>query len=52
MPAFVARAAFGEMGQELLLAGQRVQPAAALASGFQFRYPDLQPALEHALGRS
>jgi hypothetical protein len=52
MPAFAARAAFGAMGQELLLAGQRVQPAAALASGFQFRYPDLQPALEHALGRS
>ncbi len=49
MPAFAARAAFGEMGQELLLAGQRVQPAAALASGFHFRYPGLQAALEHVL---
>src|SRR5690242_10746750 len=49
MPAFAARAAFGEMGQELLRAGQRVQPAAALASGFHFRYPELQAALEHVL---
>jgi NAD dependent epimerase/dehydratase family enzyme len=28
----------------------RVQPAAALASGYRFAFPELEPALRHALG--
>jgi hypothetical protein len=36
---------FGEMS-EMLLTGQRVVPEAALKSGYQFRYPDLQRALQ------
>ncbi len=49
MPAFAVRTLFGEMGEELLLASNRAVPAAAQASGFQFRYPELRGALEHAL---
>ena len=36
----------GEMAQELLLSGQRVVPAALESAGFQFKYPDLESALE------
>ncbi|WP_447940622.1 TIGR01777 family oxidoreductase [Pseudoxanthomonas mexicana] len=43
-PAFVLKAAFGEMAQ-LLLTGQRVLPAHALAEGFTFRFPTLDDAL-------
>lgn len=51
VPAFAARLVFGEMAQELLLASARVMPAALLASGFAFRYPDLDGALRHLMGR-
>ena len=49
MPAFAARLAFGEMADELLLASQRVEPAKLLASGYRFRFPDLESALRHLL---
>ena len=45
MPAFAVRAAFGEMGQELLLSSARVRPARLLESGYEFRHPDLEGAL-------
>jgi uncharacterized protein (TIGR01777 family) len=51
MPAAAARLAFGEMADEVLLAGQRVQPTRLLATGYRFRYPDLEGALRHSLGR-
>jgi uncharacterized protein len=44
-PAFAMRAALGEMGEGLLLAGQRVIPARALAAGFVFSHPRLAEAL-------
>ena len=50
MPAFAARLAFGEMGEELLLSGQRVEPAKLLATGYRFRFPELEGALRHVLG--
>lgn len=43
-PAFALKLILGEMS-EMLLAGQRVLPAKALAGGFTFRYPTLEPAL-------
>ncbi len=49
MPAFAARAAFGQMADELLLASQRVQPAKLLEFGYPFKYPNLAGALEHVL---
>ena len=52
LPAFVARAAFGKLADELLLAGARVRPAYLQKMGFPFRYPDLESALRrHLAGR-
>lgn len=47
MPAFIIRALFGEMGECLLLKGQRVIPTRLIAAGFEFRYPELRDALRH-----
>ncbi len=49
MPAFAARLVFGQMGDELLLASQRVTPAKLLASNYQFRFTDLKSCLENLL---
>jgi uncharacterized protein (TIGR01777 family) len=49
MPAFAARLAFGEMADEMLLGGVRVEPRALTAAGFKFAYPQLEPALRHLL---
>jgi uncharacterized protein (TIGR01777 family) len=51
MPAFAVRLMFGEMADELLLASTRVQPAKLVASGYGFRYPELEAALRHLLQR-
>lgn len=50
LPAFAARLLFGEMADELLLASARVEPRRLLASGFSFRYREIEPALGHVLG--
>jgi uncharacterized protein len=50
IPAFVLRAALGEMAQ-LLVDGQRVLPRRALAAGFNFRHPDLRAALEKLVSK-
>jgi len=52
LPAFAARLALGEMANELLLASQRVEPARLIASGYQFRFPDLEGALRHLLEKA
>ena len=49
VPAFIVRAALGEMAQ-LFVDGQRVVPMRALASGFVFRHPDLRETLDHLVG--
>ncbi len=51
LPAFAARLAFGEMADALLLAGARVMPGRLQASGYGFRFPELEGALRHLLGR-
>jgi hypothetical protein len=51
MPGFAARLAFGQMADELLLASLRVEPEKLLASGYRFRFPDLEGALRHLLGK-
>jgi uncharacterized protein (TIGR01777 family) len=50
MPAFAARAAFGETADEVLLCSQRVKAAKLVASGFSFGWPTLEEALRHTLG--
>ncbi len=47
-PAFAVRAALGEMA-EVVLASQRVVPRRALALGYRFRWPALEPALRDLL---
>lgn len=51
MPAFAARLAFGEMADEMLLGGVRVEPRALRGAGFEFEYPELEAALRHLLGK-
>lgn len=45
-PAFALRLLLGEMADALILSGQRVLPAKATRSGFEFRYSDLDSALQ------
>lgn len=49
-PAAPLRLALGAFADELLLKGQRVVPAATLASGFRFTYPALDGALDAIVG--
>jgi len=49
VPAFAARAAFGEMADELLLASQRTLPQRLVERGFAFRHPDIDDALASVL---
>lgn len=48
LPAFAARAAFGEFADEGLLSGQRAIPAALEAAGFRFHHNTIGEALEYA----
>jgi len=49
MPSFAVRLAFGEMGEQLLLASTRMEPARLLSAGYQFRFPELEGALRSLL---
>ena len=51
MPRPLARLAFGEMADAVLLPSQRVAPARLAAAGFRWVRPDLDDALRHELGR-
>jgi uncharacterized protein len=51
MPAFAAKAIFGEMGEELLLSSQKVEPGKLISSGYPFRYRELKKSLEGLLRR-
>ncbi|MDP1609122.1 MAG: TIGR01777 family oxidoreductase [Chlamydiales bacterium] len=43
---------FGQMGEELLLASQRVSPTKLQNSGFSFDYPTLKEAMHHIVSGS
>lgn len=50
VPGAALKLAFSsEMAEEMLLAGQRVQPAKLLAAGYTFKHPQLDQALEAVL---
>lgn len=49
LPAFIVNLIFGEMGQELLLNGQKVMPKRLMGAGFQFEQAELEPALKSML---
>lgn len=44
-PAFVIRRLLGQMGEELIIRGQKVVPKRLLEEGYQFHYSELEPAL-------
>lgn len=49
LPEFVVSMALGEMGDALLLTSTKVLPKRLEAAGFEFKYPDIKSALEHAV---
>jgi NAD dependent epimerase/dehydratase family enzyme len=51
IPGFVLRALFGELADEVLLAGARVLPRRLKEQGFRFEHPHLEEALRFELGR-
>ncbi|TVR52508.1 MAG: TIGR01777 family protein [Puniceicoccaceae bacterium] len=51
VPAFALKLMFGEMAKEALLASLRLAPARLEAIGHEFAFPELAPALRHALGK-
>jgi uncharacterized protein (TIGR01777 family) len=51
MPAPIARLAFGEMADELLLASCGAEPTRLLQAGFEFEYPMLEQALQQLFVR-
>jgi uncharacterized protein len=51
MPAVAVKTVFGEMGEELLLSSQKVEPGKLISSGYPFRYGELRASLEALLKR-
>jgi uncharacterized protein (TIGR01777 family) len=52
VPPLALRLIFGrDAADEAMLTGARLVPARLLATGFRFRYPELEAALRHVLGR-
>ena len=49
LPEFAVSMVFGEMGDVLLLASTKVLPKRLEDAGFEFKFPELKPALEHAV---
>jgi uncharacterized protein (TIGR01777 family) len=52
VPAFALKAALGEMAEATLLASSRVRPERLQSTGYRFRFPTLEEALRHLLGRA
>ena len=51
LPAIFVRLIFGEMGETLLLQGQKVIPDKLIKAGYVFKFPYLDKALENILSR-
>jgi hypothetical protein len=49
MPAFVAKAVFGQMGEELVLSSTRVLPSVLMRNGYTHRHANLEKALAACL---
>lgn len=52
VPGFAVKAAFGELGKEVLLWGQRVIPQKLTESGYEFFYDGVEDSLRFQLGRA
>lgn len=51
VPSLAVKGMLGEMGEELLLKGQRARPVRTLEAGYRFRFENLEDSLRHQLGR-
>jgi NAD dependent epimerase/dehydratase family enzyme len=51
LPAPLARMVLGDFADEMLLASIRADSTKLRESGYEFRYPELEDALRHLLGR-
>ena len=51
MPAFMVRAVFGEMADEMLLSSTRVAPTRLEETSYSFHYPELESALRYLFGK-
>jgi uncharacterized protein (TIGR01777 family) len=51
IPSFAARMAFGELADAALLSSVRVLPTKLLRSGYEFRFPKIEQAFIHTLGK-
>jgi uncharacterized protein (TIGR01777 family) len=49
MPALLLRLLIGEMAEALILASRRLEPRKLIATGYRFRFPELEAALRHEL---
>jgi uncharacterized protein (TIGR01777 family) len=52
VPGFVLRGLLGQMADEALLASCQAVPGKLTAAGYKFKYPDLEDALRHLLGKT
>jgi uncharacterized protein len=51
IPEFGPKLVLGEAADEFLFVSQRAHPLRLLETGYQFRFPELEPALRHTLNR-
>jgi len=51
VPVLAIKAAFGEMGESVLLGSQRVEPVQLIGSGYPFRFSELRESLKNTLQR-
>jgi NAD dependent epimerase/dehydratase family enzyme len=49
MPAFAVKVLLGQMGEEVLLGSQRVEPTKLISSGYPFRFRELRASLDAIL---
>ena len=49
LPEFAVNLVFGEMGDALLLDSTKVIPKRLNDAGYEFKFPHLKPAIEHAV---
>ncbi len=52
IPSWILKLSLGEMGESLLLKGQKVLPQKAVDTGYQFKYPQLDKALTDLIKKS
>jgi hypothetical protein len=50
-PAWTVAALFGESGREMLLASQKIAPRKLSEAGFEWKWPAVEAAMRHALGK-